>query len=232
MAGGWTMSMVWMQMPGQTWPEAAAWFIGMWVVMTLAMMLPSLAPILWRYRQAVGSIGETRRAWLTTLVGAGYFSVWTLFGAALYCLGVALAAVEMRQPQVARAVPTAAGVIVVIAGATQFTALKAHHLACCRAAPGGGGMLPADAGTAWRHGLDLGRHCTYCCASFAAVLLAIGVMDLRAMALLTAGITVERLTPRADLVGRVLGILIVGVGLYLITRATGLGGPVPVAGSR
>ena len=85
MPGGWTMSMAWMRMPGQTWPGAAASFLGMWVVMMVAMMLSSLVPMLWRYRQAVG---------------------------------------------------------------LQFTAWKAHHLACCREAPGRGRTLPADAGTA------------------------------------------------------------------------------------
>ena len=48
------MSMTWMRTPGQTWPGAAASFLGMWVVMMVAMMLPSLVPMLWRYRQAVG----------------------------------------------------------------------------------------------------------------------------------------------------------------------------------
>src|SRR5262249_30134326 len=62
MPGGWTMSMAWMRMPGQTWLGAAASFLGMWVVMMVAMMLPSLAPMLWRYRQAVGRTGETRPA--------------------------------------------------------------------------------------------------------------------------------------------------------------------------
>src|SRR5439155_4659683 len=42
MPGGWTMSMAWMRMPGQTWPGAAASFLCMWVVMMVAMMLPSL----------------------------------------------------------------------------------------------------------------------------------------------------------------------------------------------
>jgi predicted metal-binding membrane protein len=42
MPGDWSMSMTWTQMPGQTWPGAAASFLGMWVVMMLAMMLPSL----------------------------------------------------------------------------------------------------------------------------------------------------------------------------------------------
>ena len=57
MPGGWTMSMAWTRMPGQTWSGAAASFLGMWVVMMVAMMLPSLAPMLWRYRQAVGRTG-------------------------------------------------------------------------------------------------------------------------------------------------------------------------------
>src|SRR5258706_16200460 len=95
MPGGWTMSMMWMRMPGQTWPAAAASFLGMWVVVMVAMMLPSLTPMLWRYRQAVSSTSETRKAWLTTLVGVGYFFVWTVLGLTAFPLGVALAAVEM-----------------------------------------------------------------------------------------------------------------------------------------
>jgi predicted metal-binding membrane protein len=125
MPGGWTMSMAWMRMPGQTWPGAAASFLGMWVV-----MLPSLVPMLWRYRQAVGSTGEARLARLTVLVGVGYFSVWTVFGMAAFPLGVALVAIEMHQPALARAVPIAVGGVVLIAGALQFTAWKARHLAC------------------------------------------------------------------------------------------------------
>src|SRR5450432_4090 len=50
MPGGWTMSMTWMMMPGQTWLGAIASFLGMWLVMMVAMMLPSLAPMLSRYR--------------------------------------------------------------------------------------------------------------------------------------------------------------------------------------
>ncbi|MGH7594081.1 MAG: DUF2182 domain-containing protein, partial [Gemmatimonadales bacterium] len=57
MPGGWSMSMAWLRMCGQTWPGAAAAFLGMWVVMTVAMMLPSLVPMLWRYREAVGRTG-------------------------------------------------------------------------------------------------------------------------------------------------------------------------------
>jgi len=223
MPGGWTMSMVWMRMAGQTWPEAAASFIGMWVVMMVAMMLPSLAPMLWRYRQAVTSIGETRKAWLTVLVGVGYFFVWTLFGMAGYPLGITLAAVEMHQPVLARAAPIAVGVVVLIAGAIQFTSFKAHHLGCCREAPGHNRTLPTDAGTAWRHGLRLGLHCSHCCAGLIAILLAIGIMDLRAIAVVAAAITVERLAPAGERAARATGLVAAGAGWFLIARAAGLG---------
>jgi predicted metal-binding membrane protein len=223
MPGGWTMSMAWMRMPGQTWPGAAAAFLGMWVVMMVAMMLPSLVPILWRYRQAVGRTGRTRLGWLTALVGAGYFFVWTVFGMAAFTLGVALAAAEMQWPALSRAVPIAVGVIVLTAGSLQFTAWKACHLACCRAVPACGRTLPADAATAWRHGLRLGVDCSQCCAGQMAILLVIGVMDLRAMAVVTAAITVERLAPAGERVAQAIGVVVVGAGLFLIARAAGLG---------
>jgi predicted metal-binding membrane protein len=223
MPGGWTMSMAWMRMPGQTWSGAAASFLGMWLVMMVAMMLPSLVPMLSRYRQAVGNRGEKRLGRLTALVGAGYFLVWSVFGIAAFPLGAALAAIEMQLPALARTVPSALGVVVVIGGALQFTAWKAHHLACCREAPGRGRTLPADAGTAWRHGVRLGLHCSYCCAGLTAILLVIGVMELRAMAVVAAAITLERLAPAGERVARAIGVVIVGAGLFLIARATALG---------
>ncbi len=174
MPGGWTMSMAWMRMPGQTWPGAAASFLGMWVVMMVAMML-------------------------------------------------ALAAIEMQQPALARAVPIAVGMVVLIAGSLQLTAWKAHHLACCRAAAGRGHTLPADASTAWRHGLRFGLHCSHCCAGATAILLVIGVMDLGVMAAVAAAITVERLAPAGERVARAIGAVVVGAGLFLIARAAGLG---------
>ena len=92
MPGGWTMSMAWMRMSGQTWFGVAATFLGMWVVMMVAMMMPSLVPMLQRYRHATGATNDTRLGLLTLLVGTGYFLVWTVFGIVAFPLGVALAA--------------------------------------------------------------------------------------------------------------------------------------------
>jgi len=223
MPGGWTMSMAWMRMPGQTWPGAAASFLGMWIVMMVAMMLPSLVPMLQRYRHALIRSGQTPLGPLTTLVGASYFLAWAVFGFAAFPLGVALAAIAMQQPTLARAVPLAMGVVVLVAGGLQFTAWKARHLACCRELPACGCMLPADAGTAWRHGLRLAVHCIYCCAGLMAILLVLGVMDLRAMAVVAAAVTVERLAPAGERVARAIGVVTIVAGVFLIARAAGMG---------
>jgi predicted metal-binding membrane protein len=223
MPGGWTMSMAWMRMPGQTWPGAAASFLAMWAVMMVAMLLPSLVPMLSRYRRAVSRRGETRLGRLTALVGLAYFFVWTLFGLAAFPVGVALAALEMRVPATARAVPLAVGAVVLLAGALQLTAWKRRQLTCCRVSPGRGSRLPADAATAWRHGLRLGLQCSRCCLGLMAILLVLGVMDLRAMAVVTGAITVERLAPAGERVARAIGAVAVAAGLLLIGRAAGLG---------
>ena len=192
-------------MPGHTWLGAAASFLAMWVVMMVVMMLPSLVPVLWRYRRQAG-LGR-----LTALVGVGYFVVWTVFGMAAYPLVVALPGT----------VPIAVGAIVLLAGSLQFTAWKDRHLACCREAGRDG--VPADAGTAWRHGLRLGLHCSQCCVGLMAILLVIGVMNVLAMAVVAAAITVERFAPAGARVARAIGAVALGAGLFLIVRAAGLG---------
>jgi predicted metal-binding membrane protein len=223
MPGGWTMSMAWMRMPGQTWTSAAASFLGIWTVMTVAMMLPSLVPMLQRYRQDVAGTASAPLGPLTALVGAGYFFVWTVLGVAAFPFGVSVAAIEMQQPALARAVPIAAGALIAVAGVLQFTAWKTHHLACYRDAPGRDRTLSADAGTAWRHGIRLGLRCARCCANLMVILLVIGVMDLRAMTIVAAAITLERLSPAGERTARAIGAVVVGTAVFLISRAAGLG---------
>jgi predicted metal-binding membrane protein len=222
MPGGWTMSMAWMRMPGQTWAGATASFVGMWVVMMAAMMLPSFAPVMWRYSQSVRRTRGTYRARLTTLVGLGYFFVWTLFGLAVFPVGTAMATIEMEQPALARAVPIGAGLVVLIAGALQFTKWKANYLTSCRKASGRDSVLSAHPGAAWRLGLHFGLHCGLSCANLTAILLVVGVMDLRAMAAITTAISAERLAPAGEHVARAIGFVVAGAGLILISRATGL----------
>jgi predicted metal-binding membrane protein len=200
MSGRWTMSMACMPMGPGTWARAAASFLAMWIAMMAAMMLPSLVPMLWRYRESVAATGEARLGPLTARVGAGYFFVWTIVGLGAFPLDAARTAIEMEHPALGGALPFAVGAIVLLAGAVQFTAWKAHRLGCCRDAARRGPASPS-AVAAWRHGLRLGLHCVRCCANLTTILLVVGIMDVRAIAI---------------------GGGIVVAGVLLIARAAGL----------
>jgi predicted metal-binding membrane protein len=194
----------------------------MWTVMMGAMMLPSLAPVLWRYRQSLGTMRGICRDRLTTLVGLGYFFVWTLLGLTVFPAGAAMASIEMKHAALACAIPIASGLVVLVAGALQFTKWKGHHLSLCREAFGRDYARSAHPGAAWRLGLQVGFHCGLSCANLTAILLVVGVMDLRAMAAATAVITAERLAPGGAHVARAVGFVVVAAGLILIARGAGL----------
>ena len=218
MPGGWTMSMAWMRMPGQSWVDAAAMFLGMWVVMMVAMMLPSLVPMLWRYRQAVATTGETRLGRLTVLVSIGYFFVWTVIGAVVFSVGAAVSADRNE--------PASSGARGADRGRRRRAGRrlapihewKLRHLACCRPALDRARTLANDAATAYRYGVRLGLHCAKCCGGLIAILLVVGVMDLVAMAVVAAAITVERVLPAGERVARIMGVVIIATGLLLIAR--------------
>jgi predicted metal-binding membrane protein len=207
MPGGWRLSMAWLPMCGQGWLGAASSFVGMWTAMTIAMMLPSLLPVLWRR-------GVARGAW----VAAGYFIVWSALGVIVFAGGAAFAQAALELPAVSRAVPLATGLVVLLAGAWQFTAHKARHLACCRPAAHRDACAPAGCAAALRHGLRLGLHCCRACAGLTAILLAAGAMDLRTMAAVTVAITGERLAPAAWHVEWAAGAVALTAGALLINR--------------
>jgi predicted metal-binding membrane protein len=207
-----------MRMPGGNGPGSAVSFLGMWLPMMAAMMLPSLLPLLWRCHRAAARAGGMHPGRSTLLVGLGYFLAWTLAGLAVDVVGAAFAAVAMRLPVPHRAMASATGAVVLLAGLLQFTGWKARRLACCRA-PTHDVPLREDASTALGHGLRLGRHCIGCCAGATAVLFALGWMDLRVMAVVTAAVTAERLTPGGTAAMRIVGGIAVVVGALLLALA-------------
>jgi len=202
MPGGWSMSMAWMRMPGQTWLGAAAMFVAMWSVMMIAMMMPAIAPLLAIQRR------------FAAVAGAAYFLVWSVVGVLLYPIGIAIAIAAMRSQAVSRAVPLSAGVAIAIAGCVQLTPWKLRELSCCRMAP-----ESANARAAWRIGMRSGVDCVLCCTGFMIAFVVAGVMSLVAMAVTGAAIAIERLSPWPHLIARVLGVLLLVLGTVLIVRA-------------
>jgi predicted metal-binding membrane protein len=202
---------------------SAARFVGMWVVMTPAMMLPSLAPQLWRYRVAAERSGAPRPGLLTVLAVLGYLAVWGTAGSAAWLGRAALIDARRQTPGLAGAVPVATGLVVIVMGAIQLTAWKARQLRHCRFRSAHDGARRASAGSSWRHGVRLGIDCLRCCANLMAILLVVGAMDLRTMTVVTVAITLERLAPEGARIARVTGALALGAGVVSIGLAIGQG---------
>ncbi len=205
-----------MGMPQETWYGAATGYLEMWMAMMVPMMLPSLLPMLSRYRRSVRGADGIHLHGLSALVAVGYFAIWGALGAAAYAAGAGAVAVEMRSGTAAHWLPVAAGVVLLVAGGVQLTPWKARQLALCRQGSGCGCPPLPNALTAWRHGLSLGVRCSLCCGSLMLALLAIGMMELVAMAAVTLAISAERLAPAPHRVAQVAGVAIVVIGVLTI----------------
>ncbi|SPB15405.1 membrane protein [Caballeronia novacaledonica] len=209
MPGGWMLSSTFTPMCGRTWLRAAAGFIGMWIAMMTAMMLPSFAAVLWGYRVTMDRVDVRLLSSLT----AGYAFVWTMSGIAAFVLGAIFTEAAMRLPALARCVPFASGVVVLLAGVLQCSKWHARLLARCRHV-----SHCSDMRVAWLDGMRHGLHCVACCAGLTATLFVFGVMDMRAMSLMTLAITAERLLPSFRRVPQVIGIGLLLLGFIIMVR--------------
>jgi predicted metal-binding membrane protein len=219
MPGGWTMSMMWMVMPRQTWLAAASIFLVMWQAMMVAMMLPSALPMLLVYRRAALFRHQARvGASLWALAGA-YFTVWLGFGAVAYGLGMTVNAAAMRWPVVSLAIPSLAGAALIAAGVYQLTPWKSACLRRCRD-PLDLVSEHVDRGVrgAARLGAVHGAFCAGCCWSLMLIQLVLGVMNVGAMVLVAGVIAAEKLLPVGPVFARAVGLASTLGGLWLLAR--------------
>jgi predicted metal-binding membrane protein len=212
-AGGWSMSTAWTPLCGGSWIAAAGSFLCMWTMMMLAMMLPSLTPVLWQVHENAARTGDTRPGLFAALVSLFYFIVWTAFGLVVFIGGATLLEAAMRWPQLARAVPFAAGFVIIAAGLFQMSRWKLAMLGHCRRAAAHG------TGIAAAMGLRLGFTCCASCAGLTMLLLVGGVMDLHTMAVVALAITAERLASAGERIARATGGLMLGAGAIQLARA-------------
>jgi predicted metal-binding membrane protein len=191
--------------------DDAPTFLVAWIVMMAAMMLPSSAPmfLLFRLQARDGPNGELR----TLAFGTGYLLVWALVGLVVLVAQRVLDVIigpDLR--------PIGVALVLLGAGAYQFTPLKATCLRACQ--------TPADflvrhwrSGTlgALRLGLDHGLYCFGCCWALMAVLVAAGGMGLAWVALVALIVLVEKLVPQAIWFSRAVGVaFVLGAVLVLL----------------
>jgi predicted metal-binding membrane protein len=180
------------------------WFLGVWVVMMAAMMLPSVAP-------TVALYSKMSRARMAPLVfTAGYVVVWG--GAGLLAYGAARAAgAELAWDRGGRWV---AGAVLLVAAVYELTPLKDVCLGKCRSPLGFlvGSWRDGSAG-ALQMGARHGAWCVGCCWALMVSLFALGVMSIAWMAFVAGLIAAEKILPwrRVALYGTAAILLVLGV---------------------
>lgn len=187
------------------------------VAMMVAMMLPSLAPTLWRYHRHVRAVRLPRAGQRTTLFAVGYASVWTTIGVALFAMSAELSPMGLASPTDPPFAPWA-GAVVLCVGALQRSRWKEKQLLRCRQACVTARAIPTNVMMAWRDGCRLGVDCGLSCAAPMAVLFIAGLMDARMMLVITAAITAERVSPAGARIARLTGALALVAGLVMCVR--------------
>ena len=188
----------------------------LWVLMMIAMMLPSVAPVavLWARVIRGSSAGPGRAARMTMFLG-GYLLAWAACGAIAFAALTGTGRVLAASPTAAKWVGVA---IFITAGIYQLTPWKDRCLRRCRS-PIGALMYYVGfkgRGRDARVGLHHGITCVGCCWGLMIVLIAVGVMNLAVMAALAGVIFAEKLWRHGKPFGQAVGIVLAAVGVLAI----------------
>jgi len=225
-----------MSMASPTMGMRAPLFLAIWVVMMVAMMFPTAAPMILTFHKVQAGRRRAGEVFVSTWAFvAAYLLIWALAGIAAY--GGALVA-EAVAVKVALSSATAArigGVVLAAAGLYQLTPLKELCLAKCRTPitfimtswqDGIGGAL--------RMGLVHGGYCLGCCWLLFVILFPLGIMNIAAMAVVTLVVFAEKTLPWSHATARAAAVVLVAYGIAVIlapqllpTFSTGAGGEMP-----
>jgi predicted metal-binding membrane protein len=196
---------------------SAVVFLAIWIVMMVAMMFPTAAPMILTYRRVEagrssgGGLGAT---WL--FVGV-YLLLWTLFGALAFALATAASSLMESQPLLADSAARIGGLAIVLAGVYQLTPLKRTCLSRCRSPMDFvlGSWRDGLTG-AVRMGLEHGAYCLGCCWLLFVILFPLGLMNIAAMALITLAIFAEKSLPIGPRVSVVTAAVLVVYGAFVL----------------
>jgi predicted metal-binding membrane protein len=191
-----------------------------WQAMMIAMMLPSSWPMLELYTRVARHSGHRRPLLDTSIVAAGYFAVWAAFGCVAFALGIEISRAAMISGRISRLIPGAAGVVLILSGVWQLSPMKQACLKHCREPL----LFLGHAyrrGTwgAVRVGLHHGAFCAACCWALMTMQLLLGVMNLAMMTGVAAIIATEKLWRRGPALARLVGVVSIGAGLFLLLKA-------------
>jgi predicted metal-binding membrane protein len=187
-------------------------FMAMWATMMVAMMLPTVAPIVLLHRMVLRRRGQGTLS--TAVFGSGYLVVWVAVGVAPLVILLAFRQVAAGSGWVDRV----GGVVLVTAGVYQFTSWKETCLRACRSPLTF--LATHDFGRgrwgAFRAGLSHGLYCLGCCWALMAVLFVVGLMNLTWMAVIAAVFLAEKNWEHGRRLTVVVGTAVLLAGLAVV----------------
>jgi predicted metal-binding membrane protein len=186
----------------------------MWTIMMIAMMLPVASPLALRLARCCKSGGSAMFAPVSFLTG--YFVIWVGFSILAAVGQTQLYAIAWLSAPMGRLDPLASSVLLVIAGAFQWSRSKEACLTQWRAAAG----LPVSGASAGSRamfvmGLRHGATCLICCWALMLLMFVGGVANVLWMATLTIYTLIERTAGRARTLSRAFGALLLAYGVAL-----------------
>jgi predicted metal-binding membrane protein len=191
-------------------------FLGLWVVMMAAMMLPSVAPVgvLWT-RLISGAATGFGRVIRMTMFLSGYLLTWAVVGAVAFAALAGTGRLLSASPTAAKWLGVA---IFIAAGIYQLTPWKDWCLRRCRSPIGALMYYLGFKGRSrdLRVGLHHGATCAGCCWGLMIVLVAVGVMNVAVMAALAVVIFVEKLWRYGKPFAQAVGVALIAIGVLAI----------------
>ena len=174
-------------------PVGAALFTFGWLVMIVAMMLPSSVPLVLTFAALTGR--RRRPGQLVALVILGYLLVWSSFGLAAWIADLGIHAVVANAPWLAENPRLILGATLLAAGLWQFSPLRERCLEECRSPLGF--VLNRWRGVSERReafgmGVAHGAFCVGCCWSIMLVMFGVGLHNLSLMLVLGGLTAVEK----------------------------------------
>ena len=186
------------------------WYLGIWVTMMAAMMLPSAAP-------AALLVARVARGAPTLIFAVGYLAAWTAYGLAAYGLFRLVTSFDTGWLAWDRGGPYVAGAVIVAAGVYELTPLKRRALHRCRSPQ-------SDRSGALRPGLVNGLDCVGSSAGLMAVLFAVGVMSLFWMVIVAIVIFAEKVLPNGLGLSRLVAVGLVALGIWVVASPSSIPG--------
>ena len=200
-------------------PSFILYFVGGWTVMTVAMMLPSTLPVLATLQTFAANRPD--RILLLALAILGYLVTWGSFGGVVYVGFLFLKSLIARLDWIATRLPAGGPLLVLVAGAFQFSELKHKCLEKCRSPFSFVVAYWRGDQERWhsfRLGVDHGIFCVGCCWALMLLMFAVGTGSLPWMMVLAIGMTVEKSVRWGRRISRPIGIALLTWGTILILR--------------